>query len=296
MTRRAIGVAAIAISGFVVMLVVGAAIVVFTGAYNVAATAPHSPLTDWLMSTAMGRSVAARADEIPPPPRADSAMVRHGFEEYRAMCASCHGAPGVERNEIGQGIHPRPPDLAEEAAEWSDRELFWITKHGIKLAGMPAFGATHSDEELWGIVAFVRQLQHMSADDYRQLAMAAEGHPHGATEASSEQVSAGAVATDHERMEHGRPTGAGTGAVAHPPSHAVAPAREPAAAPAQRGAAATPATGQPNVDTAATGKLTALVAELLRDSAVSARVRADSALRRRWESEEVRRRLEQRPP
>ena len=26
-------------------------------------------------------------------------------------------------------------------------ELFWVTKHGIKMTGMPAWGATHGDTD-----------------------------------------------------------------------------------------------------------------------------------------------------
>jgi hypothetical protein len=34
--------------------------------------------------------------------------------------------------------------------EWSDGELYWIFKNGLKMTGMPAFGATHGEEELRG--------------------------------------------------------------------------------------------------------------------------------------------------
>jgi hypothetical protein len=116
-------------------------------------------------------------------------MVQRGFEEYQAMCATCHGAPGSERGALGKGMNPEPPDLAEEAAKWSDRELFWITKHGIKLAGMSGLGVTHSDEELCRIVAGLRRLEHISADEYRRLTAQAGAHPdaHGAEERRASQ-------------------------------------------------------------------------------------------------------------
>lgn len=62
------------------------------------------------------------------------------------MCAVCHGAPGEERGEVGKGMNPTLPRLERVADQWSDREIFWILKHGIRLAGMPAFGATRSDK------------------------------------------------------------------------------------------------------------------------------------------------------
>jgi mono/diheme cytochrome c family protein len=158
-------------AGFAVLLtllvlVAGGLLVMYTGAYNVAATHEHTAVGRWLLNTGQERSVAVRAGDVPDPPPIDTAMVEHGFEHYRAMCVDCHGAPGVDRGEFGQGMTPTPPDLSEEAGEWSDRELFWITKNGIKLAGMPAFGPTHSDEEIWGLVAFLRELEGMTAERY----------------------------------------------------------------------------------------------------------------------------------
>jgi mono/diheme cytochrome c family protein len=69
-------------------------------------------------------------------------------------------------------IYPSPPDLTdpEVVARWSDVELFWLLKHGIKDTGMMAVGPTHSDEDIWGVTAFVRQLPEMTAEQYSALA------------------------------------------------------------------------------------------------------------------------------
>jgi mono/diheme cytochrome c family protein len=261
---------AVGLAAIVLLLVLGTVVLVASGSYNVAATAPHTRVTEWLLNTVQERSVAVRADDVPSPPPLDAEMVRHGFEEYRAMCATCHGAPGVERGEIGKGINPEPPDLAEEAAEWSDRELFWITKHGIKLAGMPAFGATHSDEALWGIVAFLRRLQRMSSEEYRLLASAADerGEAHGEAHAAAAQPRA----VMHGTVE---------------PPHAAGHAR----AALRRRVVDSPPAVPPRADTGATQKLKVLATELMRDAVVMERIRLDSALRRRWEDENVRRHL-----
>lgn len=141
----------------------------FSGAYNVAAAVEHTSLTRWALATTQERSVRARATTAPEAPQFDSSLVAEGFAGFRAMCVECHGAPGVDRGVTGQGLNPRPPNLSEEAAEMSDRELFWVTKNGIKFTGMPAFGVTHSDEEIWGLVAFMRQLADLSADDYARM-------------------------------------------------------------------------------------------------------------------------------
>lgn len=161
--------------------------VIHLGAYDVAATAEHSSVTRWALNTLQHSSVARRAGDAPVALPTDSASLAHGFEHYEEMCVVCHGAPGIDRGEFGQGMAPTPPDLAEEVHEWSDAQLFWITKNGIKLAGMPGFGPTHSDEEIRAIVAFLRRLEEMTPEEYAALAEAhatsgdsvsGDGHDH----------------------------------------------------------------------------------------------------------------------
>lgn len=164
-------------------------LVIHTGAYNVAATTPHAGITRWALNTLQQTSVARRAAGIEGAPPADSAALATGFHHFHAMCVQCHGAPGLERGELGQGMRPRPPRLEEQVQEWTDAELFWIVKHGIRLAGMPAFGPTHSDEDLWAIVGFTRGLEKMSEEQYAEMVRErtegrgeaeeeAGGHPH----------------------------------------------------------------------------------------------------------------------
>lgn len=141
----------------------------YSGLYNVAATAPHNALSRWILETTQRNSVQAHAEKVGAPPQLTDEQLRHGVEHFVSMCVQCHGAPGVERGELGKGMTPTPPDLSKAVAEWSDRELYWIVKHGIKFAGMPAFGATHSDEELWAVVAFLKRLTTTTPEQYAQI-------------------------------------------------------------------------------------------------------------------------------
>ena len=51
----------------------------------------------------------------------------------------------------------------------SPQELFWVTKNGIKMTGMPAWGKTHSDKKIWAMVAFMKKLPDMSAEEYKKM-------------------------------------------------------------------------------------------------------------------------------
>jgi cytochrome c553 len=65
---------------------------------------------------------------------------------------------------------PAPPPLSPVTDQWSDGELFWIVKHGIKYTGMPAWVALERDDEVWAVVAFLRSLPKLDAQGYRALA------------------------------------------------------------------------------------------------------------------------------
>ena len=162
------------------VLLLAAAAVIWTGAYNVAATDAHLAPVRYALDAAMANSVRAHADAEPP--ALDAAAADRGFDAYDGMCVQCHGAPGVEAAAWARHMKPQPPDLSEHAAHWSAPELFWIVRHGIKMSGMPAFGPTHEEAELWDLVAFVQRLPAVDAEDYAERREQASGghHEHGA--------------------------------------------------------------------------------------------------------------------
>ncbi len=165
----------------IALVVAGAGIFIWSGAYNIAADNPHWPLTEQLMNTARDRSIAAQASEIAVPTLDDESLIRAGAGNYDAMCVGCHLQPGVERSEASAGLYPAPPNLTRRRTDDAAR-AFWVIKHGIKMSGMPAWGRSMEDEPIWGMVAFLRQLPDMSPDRYREMVAASGGHSHGGQE------------------------------------------------------------------------------------------------------------------
>jgi len=56
-------------------------------------------------------------------------------------------------------MYPRAADLtSRDTQSYTDQELFWIIKNGIRLSGMPAFGKVEPDEHIWDLVFYVRTL------------------------------------------------------------------------------------------------------------------------------------------
>lgn len=147
----------------------------YSGLYSVAADKPHSKPFLWGIETFKRHSIARHAGDIAVPELEQADLVRRGFELYRQECEVCHGAPGVGRDQVGWGINPDPPLLYTRGAEWSDAELYWIISHGIRLAGMPAFGPSNDERDIWALVAFTRRLADLSMQDYSRMRDAMDG-------------------------------------------------------------------------------------------------------------------------
>jgi hypothetical protein len=117
----------------------------------------------------------------------------------------CHLAPGMEDNEMRPGLYPYPPNLAAhrrdakedpQVARASAARQFWIIKHGIKMSAMPAWGKTHDDATIWGIVAFVQKLSMLTPQQYGEMTKESEsvhearghGSMQGAHEADTDRA------------------------------------------------------------------------------------------------------------
>ena len=111
---------------------------------------------------------AARALQNPVPLREDAiAQARAHFADH---CASCHGNDGKGRTEMGLALYPRSPDLTASATQnLSDGELFYIVENGIRLTGMPGWGAAGRPEESWKLVHFIRHLPRLTDSELREM-------------------------------------------------------------------------------------------------------------------------------
>ena len=156
-----------------VIVLIGAAVAgfIYSGSYDFAADRAHSVTTS-LFNQMHTRSIRAQAADIAVPGLDDQVKIAEGAGLFAQNCVGCHGAPGVKRVAIANGLYPRPSGPAAMARAYSPAELFWILKHGISFTAMPAF-VDHSDDEIWATVAFLEKLPGMKPQDYAALVAAA---------------------------------------------------------------------------------------------------------------------------
>lgn len=161
-----------------VALAVVAAVAAYAwfGGYNVAADKPHWKITARLIEAARDRAITVRARNLAVPDSLDQPQrIATGADLYDDMCTGCHLAPGTENSELRRGLNPQPPDLPSDGID-DPQTAFWTIKHGVKLTAMPAWGLSHTDQQIWDMVAFLRQVRNMPEARYQALVAAGRAH------------------------------------------------------------------------------------------------------------------------
>lgn len=135
-------------------------VLVFVGAYfyfsrgfaPVATSAPPMPFEERMASMALHATIAKEAPSGVPVP-ADETNLTAGAQVYREQCAVCHGLTGRPESAAAKGMFPRPPQFFQGHGVTDDPvgETYWKAKNGIRLTGMPGYGASLSDQQLWQV-------------------------------------------------------------------------------------------------------------------------------------------------
>ncbi|NJC33932.1 cytochrome c553 [Sphingomonas jejuensis] len=155
----------------VALLTLAAAGMLFawSGIFNVAASSGHWAITDWFLHWTMRNSVRTHTLlEGVESPRDPSGLIS-AAGHFEQSCAVCHGAPGQKASPVTRSATPPAPDLTETVPTWTDAQLFWILKHGVKYTGMPAWPTLERKDEVRRMVGFIRLLPEMSVTEYRAL-------------------------------------------------------------------------------------------------------------------------------
>ncbi len=214
------GVAGLAIGGFI-----------WSGMYNIGADDMHLRPTSMMLRVMRERSIARHAAAIKVPDLSSAARISQGAGNYSSMCTACHLAPGMEDTELSKGLYPAPPNFSK-LDPVNPAHAFWVTKHGIKASGMPAWGRSMDDEYIWGMVAFLQRLPKLDKTAYDAIVASSSGHSHGGGETMSMDGA-------------GMPDGRGDMPMKDMPSDESRPPGHPPGTPAHQdkgAASATPAT------------------------------------------------------
>lgn len=143
------------IAGLIIGLIlipIGVYIYFTTGMAPVATSAQAMPFEKTLAKKALDARVEKEMPKAVPL-QANDETYAAGAKVYDGNCAVCHGLPDQPFTPISKGMFPQPPHLFMGKGVTDDPpgETYWKVKNGIRLTGMPAFGPSLSDTQLWQV-------------------------------------------------------------------------------------------------------------------------------------------------
>ena len=139
-----------------VILLLSTVAVMRLGLMPANADGTHSSLEAKIMPLVLHASIVRHASGDTNPILDSEENLKAGVSTYKAMCARCHSTPGGNPSVYGQSFYPPAPQLMGGVSNYTDSQLFWLIKHGIRNTGMPAWGAMLSDDEIWQIVSLLK--------------------------------------------------------------------------------------------------------------------------------------------
>jgi len=162
----------------IVIGVIATIFVALVGAYTllqsglIPANADGKPggLELWAAGTSLDATLRHQAPKQANPLALTDANLIAGIGLYAQHCAICHGtsAGDASASPIAKGLYPAPPQLATDGVEDDPEGVsFWKIKHGIRLTGMPSWGLTLSDQQIWTLALFLKHMDKLPPDAQR---------------------------------------------------------------------------------------------------------------------------------
>jgi thiosulfate dehydrogenase len=150
----------------VVAAVVGLLLCVYlalkAGAIPANADARPSKLERWIASTSLHAAMEREAPRGPNPVALNVANLAAGIRVYAANCAVCHGGADARPTNIAHGLYQHPPQLAKDGVEDDPEGItYWKVYHGIRLTGMPSFGHSLKEEQIWQVTLFLKHMDSL---------------------------------------------------------------------------------------------------------------------------------------
>jgi len=172
------------IIGVIVTLLVialGAFITIHFGLFPIGADNPPSSMERKLANMAVDNYVDRHApvpSDNPFQPTSDN--LTEGAHVYEQHCALCHGGAAAKISLMRTRFSPPVPQLINRIPHDEDGWLWWVTKHGTRMTGMPSWDGVLTDDQMWKAILFVKHSNKLPPDvqmAWQEIATPAEAAP-----------------------------------------------------------------------------------------------------------------------
>jgi len=139
-----------------VVIAAGGLLYISLGMFPVGADNPPGRIEHALAEMAMDAHVDRHQPKQENPTEITPANLILGAQNYETHCALCHGGAAARVSPMRTKFSPPVPQIVNRIPHDEDAHIFWVTKHGIRMTGMPAWEGTLTDEQIWRVVAFIK--------------------------------------------------------------------------------------------------------------------------------------------
>jgi mono/diheme cytochrome c family protein len=143
------------------LLMAGALIYLRLGLLDIRSDIPVRALTARFLYSGIHASVRRLTPKLQSPlPQNDETLIAGG-KLYLSDCVGCHGEPGKPPSDFGATFYPPAQQFPIHGTNYSEAQVFWVAKHGIRRTGMAAQGSAYSDPKLWSLAAFISRFPNL---------------------------------------------------------------------------------------------------------------------------------------
>lgn len=125
------------------------------------ADADPPQLEQRIATTALDASMERHAPRVDNPIPPTAANLIDGMKVYTMNCALCHGTLDQKPNTFGASFYPPAPNLILDPIDDPEWHIFYAVRTGIRYTGMPAWGKTMNETDLWKVTAFLSHLEKL---------------------------------------------------------------------------------------------------------------------------------------
>ena len=146
-------------TGVVLTLVVlggGAWLAANRGWIPVGADNPPGALERRVANMAVDAYVERHAPKQENPFKPSPENLASGAQTYEMRCSFCHGGAASRISPVRTKFNPPVPQIIDRIPGDPDANLWWITKHGVRMTGMPSWDGVLSDDDIWKVILFVK--------------------------------------------------------------------------------------------------------------------------------------------
>ena len=114
-----------------------------------------------IASTALDASMERHAPRVTNPMPPSDQNFEDGMKLYTMHCAVCHGGLDRKPDALSTSFYPPAPNLVSDPPDDPEWHVFYAIRTGVRYTGMPSWGKTLSDQDIWKITSFLSHMEKL---------------------------------------------------------------------------------------------------------------------------------------